>query len=271
MKIVELNPSTTYYFAMKTSDEVPNVSSLSNLASGTTLPKPDTTPPAAITNIATLDPKETAMTLTWTAPGDDEKAGTATIYDIRYSTSTITESNWGTATQVIGEPVPQIAGTIQSMPITGLKSSTKYYFAIKTSDEVPNISPLSTVAIGTTLAPPDTTPPSAISTLKITIKTSKSITLAWRAPGDDGSTGTAKSYDIRYSTSEITAANFAAALKVPQGIIPIPQTAGTSQSVTIAGLTPSTTYYFAIKTSDEIPNTSQISNIISGTTLVGRY
>ena len=34
----------------------------------------------------------------------------------------------------------------------------------------------------------------------------------------------------------------------------------------VFGLSPSTTYYFAIKTSDEVPNTSAISNSPSGTT-----
>jgi hypothetical protein len=41
---------------------------------------------------------------------------------------------------------------------------------------------------------------------------------------------------------------------------PAPQVAGTVQTVTIAGLTPGTTYYFAIKTTDEAGNTSTISN-----------
>ncbi len=38
----------TYYFAIKVSDEIPNISGLSNVASTTT---PDETPPLAITNL----------------------------------------------------------------------------------------------------------------------------------------------------------------------------------------------------------------------------
>src|SRR5439155_7084174 len=40
-----------------------------------------------------------------------------------------------------------------------------------------------------------------------------SIQVTWTAPGDDGTVGTATQYDLRYSTSAITAANFAAATR----------------------------------------------------------
>ena len=74
----------------------------------------DTTPPAAVTNLATSDLTTSRITLTWTAPGDDAGTGTAGRYDIRYSTSAIDESNWASATQIIGEPAPAAAGTSQS-------------------------------------------------------------------------------------------------------------------------------------------------------------
>ncbi len=113
-------------------------------------PVPDTTPPAAITTLAASSPTDTTVTLTWTAPGDDGNTGTATTYDIRYSTSTINDGNWASATQVNNEVVPAAAGTIQSMVITGLSPTTTYYFAMKTGDEVPNWSGLSNVVSATT-------------------------------------------------------------------------------------------------------------------------
>ena len=45
----------------------------------------------------------------------------------------------------------------------------------------------------------DTTAPAAVGNLAAGTPTSSSLTLTWTAPGDDGSTGTASSYDIRYS------------------------------------------------------------------------
>ncbi|SDX58019.1 discoidin domain-containing protein [Paenibacillus sp. CF384] len=110
----------------------------------------DTTAPAAVANLAAGSPTTTLATLSWTSPGDDGSTGTASSYDIRYSTSTITTANWGSATQVSGEPMPAASGTSQSMSITGLTASTTYYFAIRTNDEVPNLSALSNIASITT-------------------------------------------------------------------------------------------------------------------------
>ncbi len=105
----------------------------------------DTTAPAAIANLALSSASGKSILLTWTAPGDDGSTGTATTYDIRYSTSTITEGNWASATQSTGEPTPQVAGTVQTLRVSGLDWNTTYYFAMKTSDEVPNTSTLSNV------------------------------------------------------------------------------------------------------------------------------
>ncbi|NQE05478.1 hypothetical protein C5S32_06375 [ANME-1 cluster archaeon GoMg1] len=118
---------------------------------------PDTTPPAAITDLSVSNPTKNSIKLSWTAPGDDGNVGTASTYDIRYSTSIITEANWDSATQVIGEPSPSAPGTPQSMTVTGLNPSTTFYFAIETSDEVPNMSNLSNIARETTLSSPPPT------------------------------------------------------------------------------------------------------------------
>ena len=110
----------------------------------------DMTAPAAVINLSASNITTNSITLSWTAPGDDGGSGTATSYDIRYSTNSITEANWSSATQVTGEPLPQVAGTNQSMTISGLSTNTTYYFAIKTADEVPNISNISNVVSATT-------------------------------------------------------------------------------------------------------------------------
>ncbi|MBI5742653.1 MAG: fibronectin type III domain-containing protein [Candidatus Niyogibacteria bacterium] len=265
MTVSGLSAGTTYYFAMKTSDEVPNTSALSNIASATTSVAPDTTAPAAVANLAATSTTQTTVGLSWTAPGDDGSTGTATSYDMRYSTSNITEGNWAAATQATGEPAPQIAGTSQSMTVTGLTADTLYYFAIKTDDEVPNHSAISNIVSTSTRPVPDTTAPAAVSNLAASNATQNTIDLAWTSPGDDGSTGTATTYDIRYSTATITEGNWASATQATGE--PTPLVAGTNQSMTVSGLTAGTTYYFAIKTADEIPNTSAISNVPNLATL----
>ena len=111
----------------------------------------DTIPPAAVTDLTISAVTSNSTTLTWTAPGDDGNVGTATEYDIRYSTSNITEANWASATQCMGEPSPKISGSVETFTNTNLSPATTYYFALKTADEVPNWSGLSNVASGTTV------------------------------------------------------------------------------------------------------------------------
>jgi len=110
----------------------------------------------------------------------------------------------------------------------------------------------------------DATAPAAVSDLAVASTTGGSAQLTWTAPGDDGSTGSAASYDIRYSTATITALNWAAA--TPVAGEPTPAAVGTSTSMNVNGLTAGTTYYFAMKASDEQPNESALSNVASGTT-----
>ena len=112
----------------------------------------DTTAPSAIANLALSGATSSSINLAWTAPGDDGSTGTATTYDVRYSTATITEGNWASATLATGEPSPSVAGSSESMTVSGLTASTTYYFAIKTSDEVPNTAGISNVPSLATLA-----------------------------------------------------------------------------------------------------------------------
>ena len=240
---------------------MPNESGLSNVPSATTA---DGTAPADVTDLATETVTTSSVALSWTAPGDDGATGTATTYDVRYSTSTITAGNWASATQATGEPSPSVAGSSETFTVTGLSEGTTYYFAIKTSDEVPNESGLSNVP---STATADGTAPAAVTDLATGTVTTSSVALSWTAPGDDGATGTATTYDVRYSTSTITAGNWASATQASGE--PAPSVAGSAETFTVTGLSDNTTYYFAIKTSDEVPNESALSNVPSATTADG--
>jgi PKD repeat protein len=99
---------------------------------------PDTIPPAAVNDLSTSKPTSDSITLTWTAPGSDGNIGTASQYDIRYSTSPITSSNWDSATQCAGEPVPQVSGSAETFTVPDLAQNTAYYFALKAADDIPN-------------------------------------------------------------------------------------------------------------------------------------
>lgn len=201
-----------------------------------------------------------SITLTWTAPGDDGSTGTASVYDLRYSTSLITDANWSAATQVVGEPAPQPAGSAESFVVTGLESSTTYYFAIKAADEADNWSLLSNVVSKTTA--PDEVPPAAITDLQAATGVSEGeIVIQWSAPGDDGMDGQATAYEIRYDTDSITSANWNSASVFANP--PEPDLPGSSESLILTGLTPGTVYYIGIIAYDEEDNASSLSNVPS--------
>ena len=197
--------------------------------------------------------------LTWTATGDDGDVGSAGTYIIKYSDSPITsEADWAVATDVIGEPLPKVAGTPESFTVTGLTAGGNYCFAIRAEDEAMNLSgPSNTPCAAATN---DTAAPEAVTDL--TAETGGDygyINLTWTAPGDDGDVGTAASYIIKYSSSAITteiAWNEAADVTGE----PTPVAAGTTQNMTVIDLIGGQTYYFAIKALDEADNISSISN-----------
>ena len=105
----------------------------------------DVTPPAAITDLAVSASGITSAALLWTAPGDDGTTGTASTYDVRYTTTPLTDADWDEATQVEAKPSPSAAGTSEALVVSGLSSTETYYFAVKTADEIPNWSDLSNV------------------------------------------------------------------------------------------------------------------------------
>ncbi|KAF0244777.1 MAG: hypothetical protein FD180_2236 [Planctomycetota bacterium] len=266
MAVAGLLPGTSYWFALKTLDEAGNASGISNSPRGTTLPAPDVTPPAAVTDLTVLGTTSVSASLQWTAPGDDGMSGTSSSYDLRYATAPIvSEADFAAATPAAGEPVPAPAGETDALVINGLTPGTTYWFALKTSDEVPNASALSNVPTAAT-AGTDVIAPGAILDLAVTAATYDTLTLGWTAPGDDGASGTAASYDVRMSLAPITTdAEFDAA--TPAGPVLVPSPAGTPEVMVVNGVLPATQYWFAIKASDEVPNTGALSNSPSGTTL----
>ena len=115
----------------------------------------------------------------------------------------------------------------------------------------------------------DGSPPAAVGDLDCPLgRTTTAV--SWTAPGDDGVTGTAAAYDLRYSLYPITGeASFQAATVVEA--VPEPSEAGSVECVELYGLTRCHAYYFALKTRDEAYNWSAMSNVASGTTLCSGY
>jgi hypothetical protein len=260
--VTGLTPGIEYHFAIKVIDDDGNTSAVSNEARVTT-GGADTTPPAAAT-LSVDSMTDTTVTLSWTAPGDDGTTGTAAVYDVRYlaGSTPIDAGNWAGATEASGEPTPQAPGSFETFTVTGLTEGQQYYFAMKTGDEVPNWSDVSNSVEAT---PADTVAPAAVTDLSSPSNTETSVTLEWTAPGDDGDTGTADHYDIRYLQGTYNQTEFDAdwASATIDTNAPDPQAAGGTDTTTIDGLATGATYTFALKAYDEVPNESPISNVVT--------
>lgn len=90
-----------------------------------------------------------------------------------------------------------------------------------------------------------------------------SITLTWTAPGDDGNSGRAASYEFRYSDQPVSGPDTTSwwNAATTAGTLPAPQSAGGRESFTVTGLPTGAVYYFVIRTGDEVPNVSGFSNV----------
>lgn len=106
----------------------------------------------------------------------------------------------------------------------------------------------------------DRTSPGAVTDLEGDGVGEGQVALAWTAPGDDRTTGRATSYLLRYSSAPINADNWTAATLV--ATLPAPAEPGSYEAFTVTGLTTGATYYFALRTRDEVGNFSDLSNLI---------
>src|SRR6185436_17419471 len=98
--------------------------------------------------------------------------------------------------------------------------------------------------------------------------TPTSVTLRLTATGDDGPTGTAYLYDVRYSSAPINVGNFAQATIANGETVPKPS--GVPDSIVVPNLRPDTTYYFALRVGDEVGLYSDLATT-SGKTALGEW
>lgn len=115
---------------------------------------PDAIPPRAVDDLRVAGATSNSLTVTWTAPGDDDVVGTAAAYEVRWSDLPIDADNFAAGTLAAGTPPPAASGQAQSFELAGLQPGRTYYVALKSKDEWGNTSELSNVTSGETLPPP---------------------------------------------------------------------------------------------------------------------
>lgn len=189
-----------------------------------------------------------SVTLSWTAPTDP--SGTAAAqYDLRWSDRGPIRSGaeFEGSPQVVIEAAPASPGTTETFTVGGLVTGEDgyYWFALRVMDFGQAWGPISNPAAFTTN---DLVAPSDVTDLSWSPAGTGTIRLAWTAPGNDGSAGQAERYEIRFAYSPLDAAAWDDAAILVEA--PSPLSAGTAESLVIAGLPADVDIHIAIRATD---------------------
>ncbi len=188
-------------------------------------------------SISSPSQSTSTIDLSWAPAG----VSPTTRYDVERSTSG--NGDWTLIAPLI------LATTAQD---SGLGEFTTYYYRIFSYNGDGVKSASSTVFGAMTVD----VPPAAISNLTASPGAADgSVQLVWTAPGDDGNSGNASSYVVKYATFDVTAANFDDASVITFNQTWVPKAPGLTEGVgpvlEVTGLYAGTTYYFAVKAADE--------------------
>ncbi len=231
-----LTPSTSYSYRVRASDAAGNFSAYSNIATATTAA--DTTPPGASTLAAPTVVSATQVNLAWSAAGDDIGV---TGYQVERC-----QGAGCTSFAVVGST----AGT--TFNNTGLAPSTSYSYRVQATDAAGNLGPYSNVVSATTLAAPDTTPPTAPVLAAPVVAGYNQLNLGWVAASDNVAvTG--------YRIERCQGAGCSAFVQVQS-------VGGATLSAIDTGLAPSTSYSYRVRATDAAGNLGPYSNVASATT-----
>lgn len=226
----------TYIYAITSSDIF-----RMQLSAADTIPgSVDSIAPGQITDLTFNNVATSTLTLNWSATGDDNYSGTAASYDIRYSTSTLNDGNFASATPAAGTPSPSLAGTLETLDMDGLEASTTYYFLVKASDEAFNTSTVSVLGTVTT-DPLDSAAP-VISSVSAHDIGSDSATISWTT--DEGATS-----QVEYGTT----ASYGSTTTLDSSY-------QTSHSVSLTGLDPAGLYHYRVYSLDSSGNLATSSD-----------
>lgn len=145
--LLNLDPGTTYHYRVKSVDEVGNITFSDDHTFTTTAPSVPLSAPTALSTLVIGGYDQFSVDLTWRA--DSTSADISYEYDIRYSTSPITEGNYMSAMEAQLTSVyhsdldPE--GTERNYIVAGLSANTTYYFAVKSKHQTSDWSSVSNV------------------------------------------------------------------------------------------------------------------------------
>lgn len=277
--VTGLQPSVTYYFALRARDGgLPPFKGAWNRNVPANLNAFNFAParffagyPEAITDLTALPGSSGgSINLTWTAPRSPNGI-VLKEYRVKLSSQSVAElggdtTAWfnlaGSTTVVVSQVNPP--GTSELLALSGLDINIRYYFGIKTVDNLGAASNIDLLASGAQ-ANSRTKQVSPILNLTAVAVSTESgrIDLSWTSPDNSGLVP-----PLRYLISASTSANisdnaqFAAAapLSAFSASQPPAVSSGAAASMSVTGLIPLSTYYFAIRVADSNPTLTVVTN-----------
>ena len=217
-----LSASTTYNYYVRAFDAASNFSSASITVNATTQSAPDTSAPTAPTNLTAAVISQSQINLTWTASSDNVGVTGYDVYRNNTKVGTVTSASYTN---------------------TGLTAGTTYSFFVKAFDGAANVSGASNTVNATTMAPPDTTAPTAPANLVATVISSTQINLSWSASTDNVGVTAYEVYRDNVKVATMTTTGYGDATR-----------------------SPATTYYYYVKARDTAGNLSVASATVAATT-----
>ena len=215
LSVTGLNASTSYYFRVRALNSAgPSTFSSSALA---TTQAPPVVAPNAPSNLTASAVSTSQINLSWADNSNNESG-----FIVSYSTSSSFASGVTT--------LPVTAQNMNSSMVTGLASSTLYYFRVLASNSAGS-SPFSATVSATTQA--QVTIPLAPSGLTASAATSSQINLTW-IDNSNNETG----FTLERSTSSTFTSPISTTLAANQN------------SLSVTGLSASTAYYFRVRASN---------------------
>ncbi|TBR16953.1 hypothetical protein EPO15_18065 [bacterium] len=277
MTVTGLRAGTTFYFAVRVvdsnplgvvqSDWVRSVSSGVNVNNFAPAPRVPNVP-FAVTDLSALPVGGVdSLTLSWTAPRNANFASIVS-YDVRFATFSADDLG-GDATAWFNVAVSSLLptalspGASETFTLTGLAGGELYYFGVRALDSFGEASPVDFGLDPATAPVQARARPIGIAAvtdlLALPDAVSGAVDLSWTTP-NRSVTALPERFLVRVSSVgqiDDTAA-FAAALPLTAfsgSPLPAVGVAGSSNAVTLTGLTPFTTYYFAVAVADaSLPN-----------------
>lgn len=200
------------------------------------------------------------------APGDHASARQSG-YVIKQSRSPITDlSSFERSRSLCGGvcPLTGSPGSGLSLTVTGLRPRTSYHYAVRAKGEHGQLGALSNPASVKTLR--DRRRPGRVTKVRTRSLSARRLRLSFSAPGDDGAQPPpATRYVIKQSKRPIRSARrFRRARVLCRRCRFSPKRVGARIKVTVTGLRPRRTYYYAVRAKDDAGNLGPRSKSVRG-------